>query len=82
MIDWKKYCVWVEAADVNRVDEILLDFHHSISEDDFAQLQINIRKLWEEWISPKAFYAKFDHHLEYMQQKAAVEHNSNHILAV
>lgn len=73
VIDWKKYCVWVEASDVNRVDEILLDFHHSLSDDDFAQLQLNIRKLWEEWISPKAFYNQFEHHLKYVRHKSVAD---------
>lgn len=62
LIDWKKYCVWVEEKDIDRVDEILLQFHHSLSNDDFKQLQINIRSLWDEWISPQGFFKNFDKH--------------------
>ena len=62
-IDWKKYCVWVEESEIDRVDELLLDFHHRLTNDDFMELQINIRKLWNEWISPQGFFKNFDKHL-------------------
>ncbi len=76
IIDWKKYCVWVEAADVDRVDQILLDFHHSLTDDDFAQLQIDIRKLWEEWICKESFFNKFDYHIAHVKQKQALDQHT------
>jgi hypothetical protein len=62
IIDWKKYCVWVESKDLYRIDQILLDFHNSFNDNEFIELQINIRKIWEDWISDDAFVKKFYKH--------------------
>lgn len=63
IIDWKKYCVWIEEDELEKIDELLLEFHDSLSEDDFIELQIKIRNLWLEWIQDKAFLSKFHIHL-------------------
>ena len=63
IIDWKKYCVWVEQEDINKLDQILLDFHNDLTNDDFEELQYNIRNLWLDWIRPKAYFGKFHHQL-------------------
>ena len=57
-IDWRRHCVWVDAQDINRIDEILAQFHADIAPDDFRQLQLDNRRLWEEWLRPQAFYAR------------------------
>ena len=64
IIDWKKYCVWVDEKDINKIDQILLDFHHGLTNDDFIELQYNIRNLWMEWIRPEAYLGKFHLHIE------------------
>ena len=56
IIDWKKYCVWVEQDEIEYIDEILIDFHNSLSKSDFKELQHDIRKIWDDWIAPKAFF--------------------------
>lgn len=63
VIDWKKYCVWVEEGDIKKIDQILLDFHSGLSNTDFEELQTNIRKLWEERICTTAFYRNLDKYL-------------------
>lgn len=65
-IDWKKYCVWVEESDVNKIDQILLDFHNDLSDDDFQELQVNIRKIWDEHICPTAFYSNMECHFRHI----------------
>lgn len=60
IIDWKKYCVWVEKDEIEHIDEILIDFHNKLSASDFKDLQHDIRKIWDNWIAPDAFF----NHLE------------------
>ncbi len=57
IIDWKKYMVWVEADEINAIADKVAEFHAALSEDEFQQLQISIRKLYKEWISPIGFYS-------------------------
>lgn len=69
IIDWKKYCVWVEESDINKIDQILLDFHNDLSNDDFEYLQFKIRKLWEDMICSSAFFNNFDKCLNQAERK-------------
>ena len=62
-IDWKKYCVWVDRSELNHVSELLLDFHRSRSERDFADLQRSCRALWEEQFSLNRFTKNFKDYL-------------------
>jgi hypothetical protein len=64
VVDWRKYCVWVEQEDIDRIDQILLDFHCSLSNTEFEEKQFNIRKLWDERIKPAAYYGNFHQFLK------------------
>ena len=57
-VDWRKHCVWVDEKDVDRVDEVVAQFHADIHEDDFRALQLANRDLWVEWLSPAAIYER------------------------
>lgn len=56
IIDWKKYCVWVEEKDINKIPEKILEFHNKLSLEEFVQLQIKIRNIWKEYFTPEGFY--------------------------
>lgn len=56
LIDWKKYCVWVDVKDIESIGDKVAEFHDSISDNDFADLQYSIRQLYEEWMSPVGFH--------------------------
>lgn len=58
LIDWKKYMVWIEEKEINAIGDKITAFHNKISDKDFLELQVSIRKLYEEWISPVGFYSK------------------------
>lgn len=58
-IDWKKFCVIVDAKDLARLDEKILEFHDRLSEADFENLQRACRNIWEEWLSPLGFFKNF-----------------------
>jgi hypothetical protein len=55
-IDWKKHCVWVEEADMGQAGEKVKQFHARLSPAEFRDLQLANRRLWEEKLSPSAFY--------------------------
>jgi hypothetical protein len=55
-IDWRKHCVWVEEDELQDAGEILALFHAGLSNEEFIGLQIENRRLWEDRLSPLAFY--------------------------
>ena len=61
-IDWKQYCVWIDEKDLPAVARRVAEFHSALSPQDFQNLQIACRKLWEDWISPPGFFANFHRH--------------------
>ncbi|WP_299291050.1 exostosin family protein [uncultured Mucilaginibacter sp.] len=56
LIDWKKYCVWVEEADISRIPEKVLEFHNKLSNEEFKALQVEIRNLWKTYFTPEGFF--------------------------
>jgi hypothetical protein len=65
-IDWKRFGVWVDQVDLRSVADRVAEFHASISGEVFEELQVAWRRLWEESLSPEAFFANFHRHLEVM----------------
>ena len=57
IIDWKKYLIWVESSEIGSIAEKVIDFHSSLSNEEFRELQTNARDLYEKWISPVGFYS-------------------------
>jgi hypothetical protein len=55
-IDWKKSCVWLEESEVGQISSKLVQFHNSISGEEFEAKQIANRKIYEEWLSPTGFF--------------------------
>jgi hypothetical protein len=62
-IDWKRYCVWVAESELGSIADRVSDFHQALSPGEFEELQLACRRLWEDWIGPEAFFARFDLHL-------------------
>lgn len=60
-IDWKRHCCWVDQSDLKRADEIVAQFHADRSEDDLKQLQLDNRKLWEDYLSDRSIYSRILH---------------------
>jgi hypothetical protein len=57
-IDWKKHCVWVPEADIDRGGEILTEFHSKLGPAGFAELQRDNRRIWLEYLEATAFYRR------------------------
>lgn len=64
IIDWRKICVWVEEDEIDRIDQVLLDFHNDLSNDDFEELQFKIRSVWDTWIKPEAYFSFFEKNIK------------------
>ncbi len=56
LIDWKKYCVWVEEDEIHRIPEIILEFHNKLSNEEFKALQVEIRNIWKTYFTPEGFF--------------------------
>ncbi|MCC6176359.1 MAG: exostosin family protein [Chloroflexi bacterium] len=65
-LDWKRYTVWVDGKDVDRVDEIVADFHADLSPDDFAEMQLRCRDVWKSMLSPEGFFGRLRTPLDYV----------------
>lgn len=63
-IDWKKELVWINAQDRNRIADILLDVHASLSPGDFEVKQLRPRQLYEDWIRPEAFFREISRYFK------------------
>ncbi len=55
-IDWKRHCVWVEEDQIDSAGKILQDFHSRLTPEEFRNLQLANRRLWEEKLSPLGFW--------------------------
>lgn len=58
-INWKKHVVWVEYRERHLVAEKLIEFHKGLSEQEFIDLQLANRKLWEEKLRLGGFFKHF-----------------------
>jgi hypothetical protein len=64
LIDWKQHSVWVDASDLGEVAKRVAAFHEALSPQAFRDLQVACRKLWDDWLSPEAFFANFHRHFQ------------------
>ncbi len=55
VIDWKKYCVWVDRSEVPLLGEKVADFHDALSHSEFVDLQVACRELWESRLTLRGF---------------------------
>ncbi len=57
IIDWKKYCVWVEENEIDRCGKVVAEFHKNVSSEKFKELQVEMRELWEKYFTPIGFFS-------------------------
>lgn len=51
IIDWRKYCVWVEKEEIYNIGDKIVEHYNSLSDEDFITLQKECRRLWCEYLS-------------------------------
>ncbi|MBI84863.1 MAG: hypothetical protein CMJ81_16845 [Planctomycetaceae bacterium] len=55
-IDWRKHCVWIEEEELGHIGEKIHAFHRNISDEEFKNMQLRNRKLWEQYLRPLECY--------------------------
>jgi hypothetical protein len=55
-IPWRKLCVWVELAQSDHLQEILLSHHLAMGPVEFEDRQRQCRGAWEKYLSPPGFF--------------------------
>lgn len=61
-INWKKCCVWVDEKEVGRAGDKVAEFHDSLCDREFLDLQRECRDLWASHLSPEGFFANLYTH--------------------
>ena len=55
-INWKNHVVWVEHKERSQVAQKVKEFHEALSKEDFIDLQLSNRKLWEKQMTLSGFF--------------------------
>ncbi len=58
IVDWKQHVVWVEWEERHLIVEKVLEFHKTISNEDFLEIQSKNRKLWKEILTVNLYMKK------------------------
>lgn len=58
-IDWKNCILWIEESDIQNMPELILDFHKSMTNDQFIEKQKYCREIWESFLSKEGFIKNF-----------------------
>lgn len=64
IVDWRSRGPWVAVENLGDAADVLLDFHDSVTAPAFVELQLQNRKLFEEYLSPEGFFRNFHLHFE------------------
>ena len=59
LIDWKKHVVWVDYKERAQVAQKVKEFHEALSKNDFIDLQLANRNLWQEKLTMGGFFKNF-----------------------
>ena len=55
MLDYRKFCVFVDWRDVNRIGQILSDFHEKLPPERFKKMQEEARRAYREYLRIDSF---------------------------
>lgn len=62
-INWKEHMIWLDVNDCDKIDEKLLDFHNTVSNEKLLEMQKGNRELYENYLSPFSFFKHLHHKL-------------------
>jgi hypothetical protein len=62
LIEWNRYCVWVEAGELEQLPARVAEHHASFDAQGFEELQLACRALWKEHLSYPGFFTHFPSH--------------------
>jgi len=55
VINWKEHLVWIETHQLANTGSILLRFHRQCAPDQFESRQLQLKKLYHEYLTPQGF---------------------------
>lgn len=56
LIDWSQHALIIQNSDETSISEEIINFHSKISSQDFKNLQIKNKKLWESYLTRHTFF--------------------------
>ena len=60
--NYRDYFVWVDSKDVESVGDQIVAFHDHLDDAEFAHMQRESRRIWEECLTPEGFFSNFHKH--------------------
>lgn len=55
-INWKEHCVWINEKEIDQINNKIIEFHNSLGEEAFKELQFTNRQLWEDKLRFGGFF--------------------------
>jgi hypothetical protein len=62
IVDWRKYCVWIDSSEVSSISRKVIEFHKALSSEEFVAWQQECRSFWQDWLSADGYWNQFWHH--------------------
>jgi hypothetical protein len=59
LVDWKQYCVWLEASELATLPQRVAEHHAQLDDASFIELQRACRRLWADHLSYPGFFRHF-----------------------
>lgn len=56
ILNYKDLVVWIELDEIDRIDQKVLDHFNKIGKDGLIDLQVRLREIWKEFLSPEGFF--------------------------
>jgi hypothetical protein len=61
-LNWARHSVWVDAGELSKISEKVVEFHDNLSPQKFKDIQRENRVFWERWLSPEGFFTNLHKH--------------------
>ena len=62
LLSWRDYGVWLERDEIPEIGAKIASFHEGLDAAGFEEHQRACRRLWEDYLSPLAFFRNFHRH--------------------
>jgi hypothetical protein len=57
-INWEKHCIKIPENDINKMDQIISNFHKKLNSNEFINFQKDNRNLWESKLTRDRFFIR------------------------
>jgi len=65
LLPWREYCVWIDRSEVGDIGAKVAAFHEALRDNEFEDLQRELRNLWQTYLSPLGFFRNFYRHFDH-----------------